>query len=110
MKKVSIKNLSLLGLVLLGASAVTAAIMPKEDSKKVLANGQIALNSDGAGNERWTCEAGGANPDCDYTATDDVSSNTSAGGNTSATVDITTGTLNTGDNLTEGITYHSIAH
>lgn len=36
MKKVSVKNLSLLGLVLMAASAVTAAVVPdKSDSKRV---------------------------------------------------------------------------
>jgi hypothetical protein len=47
MKKLSIQKLSLLGLVLMGASAVTAAVLPsnKKDSSKQAAQGSITFNA-----------------------------------------------------------------
>ena len=50
MKGVSIKNLSLLGVVLMAASAVTAAVMPDKSDSKRAANGRLFVQSnDGAG-------------------------------------------------------------
>lgn len=45
MKKVSVKNLSLLGLVLMAASAVTAAVVPDKSSGKRANNGTLRLFS-----------------------------------------------------------------
>jgi hypothetical protein len=45
MKRSSIKKLSILSLVLIGASAVTAAVLPKSDSKDDL-SGQLVVTSD----------------------------------------------------------------
>ena len=49
MKSVSIKNLSLLGVVLMAASAVTAAIMPDKTEGKRVKNGQLLGNSASVG-------------------------------------------------------------
>ena len=52
MKKLSFKNFSLLGLILMGASAITAAIVPSnEKSPNALAdNNGTAIDSSGGGN------------------------------------------------------------
>jgi hypothetical protein len=62
MKKLSYKNLSLLGLVLTGAAVVTALVIPAKSSaseKKLTRNGHIQfLDTDGFGNnEDNTCIA-----------------------------------------------------
>jgi hypothetical protein len=45
MKKVSVKNLSLLGIVLTAASAVTAAVIPDNSDAKRAKNGELRLYS-----------------------------------------------------------------
>lgn len=72
MQKTSFRKLSLLGLVLMGASAVTAAILPKTDSKKAFngiqvastgASGQIScINQSGDLNCTVTASATTTNP------------------------------------------------
>ncbi|SDG48939.1 hypothetical protein [Chitinophaga filiformis] len=47
MKRVSVKNLSLLGLVLMAASAVTAAVMPDKSNNKRVNNGTLRAFSNG---------------------------------------------------------------
>jgi hypothetical protein len=84
MKKMSIKNLSLLGLVLMGASAVTAAILPKT-STNVRASGVLVDDStdiDGVDGQ-LTCKQGVAD-NCDFTATGGNASFTTGGVGTSA--------------------------
>jgi hypothetical protein len=49
MRKVSIKNWSLLGLVLMAASAVTAAVLPNKSDRKITNNGTLRNNSGGNG-------------------------------------------------------------
>ena len=95
MKGVSLRNLSLLGLVLMGASAVTAAIMPK-NTAKAGKTGEIALISlDGNGPR--TCREIDQNGDCDLTITDNINSFSTQGGVTSVDA-LTTGATNTGTN------------
>jgi hypothetical protein len=106
MKKVSLRNLSLLGLVLMGASAVTAAILPKK-SANVLKTGRLVAGSISiGGTPQLTCDLAAQNRDCDYTATNGVGSTTSADGEqSSADVAGSTGagvTHNTGTNLVNG--------
>ncbi|MCF6402115.1 hypothetical protein L3C95_04470 [Chitinophaga filiformis] len=48
MKKVSVKNLSLLGLVLMAASAVTAAVVPDKSNARRINNGSLRVASDTA--------------------------------------------------------------
>ena len=45
MKKISVKNLSLLGLVLMGASAVTAAVASDKSNTRRANNGTLRINS-----------------------------------------------------------------
>jgi len=45
MKKVSVKNMSLLGLVLMAASAVTAAVIPDKSDSKRTNNGTLRANT-----------------------------------------------------------------
>lgn len=61
------RKLSLLGLVLMGASAVTAAILPKNDSKKA----QLAKLQASGGVDQLTCTLTEATvaDECTYTAT-----------------------------------------
>jgi hypothetical protein len=58
MKKLSVKKYSILGLVILIVSAVTAAIIPaKKNSLHPRCNGVLALEeSDEPFNPDWTCE------------------------------------------------------
>jgi len=82
----SAKNLSLLGLVLMGASAVTAAVLPKAHSN-VRAAGQLvggSTNVNGVANQ-VTCKQGVAD-NCDFTATGGNASFTT-GGNTEGSSD-----------------------
>lgn len=51
MKRVSIKNLSLLGLVLMAASAVTAAVLPDKSNGKRAHSGSLRVNSGAGGSE-----------------------------------------------------------
>lgn len=72
MKKESMRKYSLLGLVLIGASALTAAVLPTNDIKKDANNGRLVQSNGGD----LTCEdqSGGVGP-CTITAT-----NAGAGG------------------------------
>jgi len=56
MKNVSIKKLSLLGLVLTGASAITAAVLPKNEPKKT--TGTLVASVGAGGVQQLTCVAG----------------------------------------------------
>jgi hypothetical protein len=88
MKKVSIKNLSLLGLVLMGASALTAAILPKENAKKLYVEGDFLQVSASANNTpQFTCRTGNNLFNCDFSATVDAASATTNANGTSADAD-----------------------
>jgi hypothetical protein len=76
MKRLSLRKLSFLGLILMAASAVTAAILPS-DTKPSYAAAGLANTTDGA-----TCTANGAGAACNDTA----ASGTTSGG-ASATSD-----------------------
>lgn len=82
MQKMSIKKLSILGLVLMGASAVTAAIIPsKSDNDKSLQlNGSVTqLNTD----DGFTCTMTNvANDAACHASTFDGGSNTTDAGGT----------------------------
>jgi hypothetical protein len=100
MTKLSFQKLSILGLVLMGASAVTAAILPKSNSNgKLFANGHLFANSTGgSGAALNTCKAAGTEAvNCDFTATAGVASYTTDGSGTSTdAANGSTGALNTG--------------
>jgi hypothetical protein len=100
MKRYSMKNLSLLGLVLMGASAVTAAILPKEKANAFrVSDGALANSIDGASNAQKTCiQQVGAN-ECDFTANDQELSYSSASPALTSAAGLTTeaGVVNTGD-------------
>lgn len=51
MKKISLRNVSFVGLFLMGASAVTAAIMPSkaDDKDNAFAGGSLVVSSSGDG-------------------------------------------------------------
>lgn len=78
MQKVSLRKLSLLGLVLMGASAVTAAVLPATKEDKTYAPGSLTLSTEGPGSAtpRLTCQV-----DSDATIVD--SCNITAGSGTS---------------------------
>lgn len=94
------KKLSLLSLVLMGASAVCAFIIPKAN-KKVFANGHLEWDSHNGNNFQLTCRTGliaGATK-CDYTQTNGVNSFTSVDGNVTSVAGLTShnpGLSNTG--------------
>lgn len=83
MKKLSMRKLSLLGLVLMAASAVTAAIIPSKTEGK-LVNG-IVDDSTGGGGQQLTCIPQSGGQAC--TATDEEFTTTTHEGNTSANQD-----------------------
>lgn len=95
MEKQTIKRLSVLSVVLIAASAVTAAIVPskKSDDSKVLLNGQI---EDSTGGNDKTCRLGSGD-NCNYTATGENfgQSGTDAGDPTTNTL----GDSHAGNNL-----------
>ncbi|AEV99037.1 hypothetical protein Niako_2698 [Niastella koreensis GR20-10] len=108
MQKGSIQKLSILGIVLMGASAVTAWVMPKE--KPAFKASGALQNSVGAGGvQQQTCKAGLANS-CDFTATDNVNSFTSDAENGAVTSDAGATTVatpgNTGLNTHNGDGFH----
>lgn len=77
MQKVSVKKLSILGIVLMAASAVTAAIIPSKPDENVrFAAGSLTQNSAPGGGivSSWTCELdttpGSINNLCNVSATD----------------------------------------
>jgi len=55
MGKVSLKTMSLLGLVLMAASAVTAAVMPRNFDRKRMNNGTLRFSSFSGGGALATC-------------------------------------------------------
>ncbi len=84
MKKVSMRKLSLLGLILIGASAVTAAVLPKHETRQTGTGGDLVLSDDGV---TLTCVQDNA-PDnvCGYTATNGALSSTSSNGVGTSTI------------------------
>lgn len=97
------QKFSALGLVLMGASAVCAFVMPRANNK-VFANGHMEqISSEGNVKGQFTCRTGlvvGATK-CDYTQTDGVNSFTSVGGNVTSDAGLTShdpGLSNTGLN------------
>lgn len=105
MKKVSLRNLSLLGLVLMGASAVTAAILPKKASSLAKTGRLVAGSISVGGTPQLTCDLAAINRDCDYTANGAGSTTSAEGEASSADVPGSTGvgaTHNTGTNLVNG--------
>jgi hypothetical protein len=88
MQKLSVRKLSLLGLVLMAASAVTAAILPKNEPKAFngVQTASTALNLSG----QVTCVNIPGTKNCTFTA----NSGTSAAGDTSSGGTNTGGTLN----------------
>ena len=92
MTKVSYRKLSVLGLVLMGASAVTAAILPKSNAR-LFSAGHIEQNSlSGVSNIQLTCKDGyQVNVQhCDFTAT---------GGDSTTSVGAANPNPNTSDNV-----------
>jgi hypothetical protein len=92
------QKLSALGLVLMGASAVCAFVMPKAE-KKVFANGHLEFNSTTGGvDNQATCKSGVINgvTKCDFTLTDNGSFTSAANVHTSDDVLGSTGATNTG--------------
>lgn len=83
--KLSTRKLSILGFVLLAASAVTAAVIPSKakDSNAKVNNGHLS-DSTGASGVENTCREAGINDalDCTYTETG-LSSTSGAGSNAS---------------------------
>jgi hypothetical protein len=65
MQKLSVRKLSLLGLVLTAASAVTAAVLPKDDS--LVFNGVQQPSTGGAGNQKTCVDQSGVK-NCTFTA------------------------------------------
>lgn len=70
MEKISMKKLSVLGLILMTASAVTAAILPSKNSRfadsGTLRTG-LAVTDDGAAVKTCITNADGGNPSCTKT-------------------------------------------
>ena len=85
MKKVSMRKYSLLGLILIGASAVTAAFTTPANDEKTKVNGAIVESGDGIDR---TCEEGAGN-ECTITVEDDNASDTTTG--LEGTSDVTRG-------------------
>jgi hypothetical protein len=84
MKNVSLRKLSLLGLVLMAASAVTAAILPKNEPKKI-GPGQLADSAAAGVSGQKTCVQNSDLNQCTFTASGttevgDSSGNTDTGG------------------------------
>jgi hypothetical protein len=88
MTKLSMKKVSILGLVLVAASAVTAAMLPNESKKGVGVAGQLVPDTQ-AGQD--TCKPDSANA---CTATD-ATGTTDNSPNSSVDSIISTGALNT---------------
>lgn len=92
MKKLSFKNLSILGLVLMGVSAITTAMIPSKSNTTAGApgNGRAVESSNGggitvvktaAGPRSYTVTGAAFNPDDNLSATsaDDAGTNTNGG-------------------------------
>lgn len=77
MKQLSFKKLSLLGLVLIAASAVTAAVIPSKVSTSVKneQNGHLTASTD----SDQTCRAGGVSINCYNTTGNDCSTSSTMG-------------------------------
>jgi hypothetical protein len=88
------QKLSILGLVLMGASAVTAAILPKP-KPAVLASGELQASFDASLNPQFTCKAGDAGT-CDNSTAVKASATTQNGQASSVDAITSTGTVNTG--------------
>lgn len=80
MQKLSIRKLSLLGLVLMAASAVTAAVLPKDDSKKTF-NGKQQDSTGGGGNQVSCINQSATSYSCTYTAGTATTTNPDVPGN-----------------------------
>lgn len=74
------RKYSILGLVLIGASAVTAAVLPKNEPRKV-DNGVLQDTNTPTVSGQQTCKPGEGAFNCTYTVTDGVLSTTTAAGN-----------------------------
>jgi hypothetical protein len=111
MQKISLKKISILGLVLMAASAVTAAMVPAKADKKVVAGeGSLTFSSDGEGlSESITC-----NPDSNFgnfsqgqcTASSELNASATTTGQSGAVSsnDAATGNGGNGqDNTTSGV-------
>ena len=105
MNTMSVKKFSFLGMILIGASAVTAAILPsksKSDNSRFAANGRLQASANGpSGGNALTCRAQVSGSfSCFDTAvgTGAADSKTTVSGNTSATL---TGLID-GNNTTVG--------
>lgn len=98
MQKVTFKKLSILGLVLMAASAVTAAIVPnKAKDDKAFAAGSLTRNT-GEGQESlaWTCSVSDGNADeADQCTATDATSTTGAGVGDQSASNTGAGNLNT---------------
>jgi Ca2+-binding RTX toxin-like protein len=92
MKKVSFKNLSVVGLVLMGASALTAAMIPSKATKAAgdEGNGRVVESSNGGGDTvvltdegtrsyTVTGQAGNPNDNLSATSADNALTNTNGG-------------------------------
>lgn len=79
MKKQTFRKISIVGLVLMGASAVAAAMVPsksKETTNAKQVQGNLTASSLAGGNGTLTCSEGEENDEdvfCDYTATNAIS-------------------------------------
>jgi hypothetical protein len=84
MKKLSVQKLSLLGLVLMGASAVTAAVLPSntKDASNLVVNGSLTNSDDNGINGSCVVTGNITNAcnDTDSTGSDRLSASTVVGG------------------------------
>jgi hypothetical protein len=91
MQKSSIKKLSILGLVLVAASAVTAAVLPKDNSKSDFANTDVLVQDSTSPANGKTCVEGNG-LQCDATA---ASSTTDGAGSSTSNTAVTAASGNT---------------
>jgi hypothetical protein len=88
MKALSMRKYSILSLVLIGASAVTAAVLPKNEPRKI-GPGQLVASAGPHGTVQKTCKQASGVNQCTFTATGNVagqgSRTTVAGGTSSIT-------------------------
>ncbi len=88
MQKTSLKKLSILGLVLVAASAVTAAVVPNQisDKRDNANNGSLRQTLTSGGD--WTCVANSPGTGVTCTVTDNSSVDTTGGGSGSSVTQV----------------------
>lgn len=94
MKRVNLKKLSIMGVTLLAASAVVAAIVPGSKKANLAVNGVLQAQGNGTA-DTHTCVAAEDGLNCHNTATAGQNGTSSGGGSNSTTA--TVGNTTTGD-------------